>query len=900
MHTSSRLAAVLVLGASGAMPAMGQTIDAILGPRDRFDGRIAFPDDEDSVSYPAVAGTELSLVVTAQGAGSVQPRVELTLDGEPLVPQHTIVSAGGKQQRRLRYAIPHDGEARVRVRSDKGLGDYRLKIRERLPTKSTAKQALSSGESMSLAFPARAGAVGHVIVERLAGDPAPLSIPELVLPSGSPLALDGLVVPTESSDVNELVVGPVPLTEDGRYEVAVESNQIGGEVLRVRVVVTLPDDAADTFEEEVGAAHAEGSIFLEGGDWLESDTADALSGDFVAGELLFVARGSADPSRIAHELGGELVATTASGFSRVRMRGVPLGRLAAEAADREQLAIWRREFRKRSDVRIAEPNYIRRSFSVPTDPLYPQQWDLVVSGTEHATDLVPGDGTRIIAVLDTGIRFEHPDLNPRLVAGYDFVSDSWNSGDGNGLDPDPTDVVPQQGTHGTHVTGTLVGVCDNGVGIAGATRFGKVMPIRVLGILGGTDFDIAQALMYAARLPNASGTLPPKRAEVVNFSLGGPTPSAYLAEAVKQATEVGVVVVAAAGNSNSKTKMYPAALEGVIAVAATDRVDNKAFYSSYGPHVDIAAPGGDPYADLDHDGYPDDILSTVYVANIGPTFGRKAGTSMACPHVAAAAFLLRSADPELTPLEVEACLAAGALDLGAAGHDKYFGYGRLDIGRSLDALLGVDVGEKRLFSVPQQIAFEADDEVATITFANQGQGPAIEVESVATSAFYLSVDSVAATVPFSLEVHVDRAALMPGTYHATLDLQTSIGPRSVPIEVEVPAGSGPSLVHEAYVFAIDVASKAIVSQTAVDADDASHFEIGPLPEGTYRIVAATDLDLDGIAGEGHDFAGVGRSLVDGSEVFSIADGETVQDVWLQLAVGSAQDLPKGGKYPLLP
>src|SRR5690606_13134981 len=108
------------------------------------------------------------------------------------------------------------------------------------------------------------------------------------------------------------------------------------------------------------------------------------------------------------------------------------------------------------------------------------------------------------AVLDTGVRFEHPDLAGRLLPGYDFVAEPWNAGDGGGIDGNPSDEFLSLGTHGTHVIGTIAAGFDNGIGVAGAVPDGKVLPVRVLGVLGGTDFDIAQGVLYAAGLPNAS------------------------------------------------------------------------------------------------------------------------------------------------------------------------------------------------------------------------------------------------------------------------------------------------------------------------------------------------------------------------------------------------------------
>src|SRR5262249_6884057 len=158
-------------------------------------------------------------------------------------------------------------------------------------------------------------------------------------------------------------------------------------------------------------------------------------------------------------------------------------------------------------------------------------------------------------VIDTG-ETAHPDLIARQIPGFDFISDPANAGDGDGRDPDPTDVGDGNGVepssfHGTHVAGTIGAETNNGSGVSGVTWAGRIMHLRVLGRQGGNDFDIANAILYAARLANASGTLPPERANVINMSLGGPGGSSTVRNAITAARGQGVVIFAAAGNENS-------------------------------------------------------------------------------------------------------------------------------------------------------------------------------------------------------------------------------------------------------------------------------------------------------------------------------------------------------------
>ena len=182
--------------------------------------------------------------------------------------------------------------------------------------------------------------------------------------------------------------------------------------------------------------------------------------------------------------------------------------------------------RRRADVRYAQPNYIRKALAIPNDPLYPRQWHYPLINLPQSWDVTTGSNTVIVAVIDTGVLLNHPDLTSRLTSeGYDFVSDPSRALDGNGIDPDPDD--PGDGGpggssfHGTHVSGIIAAETDNDMGVTGVTWSTRIMPLRALGQGGGTDFDILQAVRYAAGLDNDSGTLPAQKADIINLSLGG-------------------------------------------------------------------------------------------------------------------------------------------------------------------------------------------------------------------------------------------------------------------------------------------------------------------------------------------------------------------------------------------
>jgi serine protease len=316
-------------------------------------------------------------------------------------------------------------------------------------------------------------------------------------------------------------------------------------------------------------------------------------------------------------------------------------------------------------------------------------------------------------VVDDGIRFDHPGIAANLtVDGYDFVANSstvpfcaggstGRSGDGDGYDPDPTNPadytldpvlncitgLKSSGNHGLHVAGTIGAVGNDGVGVTGVNWSVRIRPVRVFGVDGSSDyFDIAQGLLYAAGLPaddGAGGTVQASTgAQIINMSLGGPTPSTVLENAVISASSAGALMVASAGNDTSSVPNYPAAYPQTLSVSSVGPDGLYASYSSFGSTVDIAAPGGDLT-----DGSGDrsfGVMSTAWDYTTGTAiYDSWNGTSMAAPHVAGVAALLLAQDPSLTAADLRSRLTTYAVDVGAPGVDDFYGAGIVNARNSL-------------------------------------------------------------------------------------------------------------------------------------------------------------------------------------------------------------------------
>lgn len=399
-----------------------------------------------------------------------------------------------------------------------------------------------------------------------------------------------------------------------------------------------------------------------------------------------------------------------------------MARVLHIVADADAIAL-RAALERLDDVEYAEVNLVAKTQAVANDPYFSSvgswgqdfrdQWGLEAVRAQEAWDLSQGEGV-VVAVIDSGLDYEHPDIvdnvyrNPGEVGTDASGGDKATNGiddDGNGYiddvlgydfanqDPDPMD----DNGHGTHCSGIIAAVTDNGIGIAGVAPRAKILTVKNVDSSGNGDLDdAAAAIVYAAQAG----------AQVINLSQGFDGYSQTLHDAVRYAHDVaGVVVVVAAGNAASdvgswhdnavEILRWPAAAREVITVSALDQTRALASFSNYGTKIDVGAPGGGDRSDDPNVLSPQRSILSLYARQtarsftfpeqvVGEHYYRVSGTSQAAPVVAGVAALLLARNPNLGPEQVRQAIRRGAIDVGEPGIDVETGYGLVDARGALE------------------------------------------------------------------------------------------------------------------------------------------------------------------------------------------------------------------------
>ncbi len=331
-----------------------------------------------------------------------------------------------------------------------------------------------------------------------------------------------------------------------------------------------------------------------------------------------------------------------------------------------------KNLRNHPGVEYASPNFIRKivlpkrrrstmlavtpinqgtpASTAGSDPMRKDQYALDITHAEQGWKITRGKANIIIAIVDTGIDPEHPDLKGKTVPGFSAIKESQTVKDENG--------------HGTHVSGIASAITNNAVGISGMAPNCKIMPVKVLDHSGsGDDAGIIEGITWAAD----------HGADIISMSLGGGGTSEAFEEAISYALKKNVVIIAAMGNDGQNIENYPAASKGVIAVGSTDAKDKISDFSNFGNWITVSAPGTQILStfptykvDLNNEGLPQNYATLD-------------GTSMAAPYVAGLAALIRSKYGKISPEQVKNIIIKGADDLGHPGFDDYFGHGRINV-----------------------------------------------------------------------------------------------------------------------------------------------------------------------------------------------------------------------------
>lgn len=444
-------------------------------------------------------------------------------------------------------------------------------------------------------------------------------------------------------------------------------------------------------------------------------------------------------------------------------------------------------------LKFAELDAIVKPAFVPNDPYLGSEWHLTKIGAATAWDRSQGTGV-VIAVLDTGVDATHPDLAARIVPGWNVYDNNSNTADVIG--------------HGTAVAGTAAASMNNSTGVAGVAGAARIMPMRICDLSGNaTGSAIAQALTYAAD----------HGARVANISFGGVPGNSTVQTAAQYMKSKGGLVVVAAGNNGINENITPSTT--MISVSAVESTDVKATWSSYGNFVTVAAPG-----------------NTIWTTTRGGGYGQWWGTSFASPVAAGTVALMMAARPDLPNTTIESLLESTAVDLGTAGRDIYYGYGRVNAAAAVNAA------------------------VAATTTASDTQAPSVAITAPTGGASVSGV--VAVNVSASDNVGVTRVELRVNGNTVATDTSS---PFAFSWDSRTVANGSASLVAYAFDAAGNSKASSAVSvgvSNAVVADTTAPTVLITSPTASAQVSGTVSVNVS--ASDNAGAAGITQSLyIDG-------------------------------------
>lgn len=513
----------------------------------------------------------------------------------------------------------------------------------------------------------------------------------------------------------------------------------------------------------------------------------------------------------------------------------------------------------------------------PNDRNYPdQRWHYeqinLPAAMARLASLSPLPEKRpLVAVIDSGIVSDHPDLAPQVLEGHSFVSvrAAGDQNDDSGDDPSPLGREPV--FHGSHVSGTIAAVTFDGIGAAGVAPMAQLMPLRVFSpdLEGASDYDIIQAMLFAAGLPNGARKLPQRKADVINLSLGR---SAPCTDAFRQTVEAvraqGVIVVAASGNDAHNDRHQPvdvgmpANCQGVVAVGALNAARQQASYSQSGAMLKVVAPGGDTIVAGNGAVSADLVFSTVGAfrgTTRVPAIGGLMGTSMAAPHVSGVIALMKYVHPSMTPQELDTLLQSGSLTdlLGASGWRSTHGFGLINARKAVDAALSLERGGvlpvlagqvavspstldfgafRDLLDIELMLTADTDEKVLRVS----SDDPALSVRAVSASG---------ATGLGTYRITLDRGLWSVGSHFANVTVNTSTGR-----EIKVPVSGVRQLngvaaqsvsLGSIYVVVVDADTGQLAGYTVVGASNGRYpWAVSGVKSKSVYVLAGGDLDAN--------------------------------------------------------